>query len=214
MPIKTRITRVYITCTTGLDRSLACVVAYLHWMADTSLHAAYNFITSLHTCKPDRVAIAWATWDLITMVERSRHDGPAKHAVTFVWNGHEGEDVNLVSDFNGNWKEPIKAAHESGSRYETEVRLVQGNYYYKYVINGQWLHSIASPAESDGQGNVNNVIQLGDTASVRPIVQQQKKDANIMKVIERSLTENERIMLAKVAPCIAFFICPIRVTPK
>ncbi|KAK4765594.1 hypothetical protein SAY86_026684 [Trapa natans] len=166
-------------------------------MADTSLHAAYNFITSLHTCKPDRAAIAWATWDLITMVERSRHDGPAKHAVTFVWNGHEGEDVNLVSDFNGNWKEPIKAAHESGSRYETE-----------------WLHSIASPAESDGQGNVNNVIQLGDTASVRPIVQQQKKDANIMKVIERSLTENERIMLAKVARCIAFFISPIRVTPK
>lgn len=46
--------RVYITCTTGLDRSPACVVAYLHWMTDTSLHAAYNFITSLHSCKPDR----------------------------------------------------------------------------------------------------------------------------------------------------------------
>lgn len=46
--------RVYITCTTGLDRSPTCVVAYLHWMTDTSLHAAYNFITSLHSCRPDR----------------------------------------------------------------------------------------------------------------------------------------------------------------
>lgn len=44
-------------------------------------------------CRP---AIAWATWDLIAMVEKGGHDGPATHAVTFVWNGHEVID-NLVS---------------------------------------------------------------------------------------------------------------------
>ncbi|KAH6781322.1 hypothetical protein C2S51_006615, partial [Perilla frutescens var. frutescens] len=81
--------RVYVTCTTGFDRSPASVIAYLHWMTDTSLHAAYNFVTGLHSCKPDRPAIAWATWDLIAMVENGTHDGPATHAVTFVWNGHE-----------------------------------------------------------------------------------------------------------------------------
>lgn len=46
--------RVYVTCTSGLDRSPACVIAYLHWMTDTSLHAAYNFVTGLHSCRPDR----------------------------------------------------------------------------------------------------------------------------------------------------------------
>ncbi|KAG5570906.1 hypothetical protein H5410_060672 [Solanum commersonii] len=214
--------RVYVTCTTGFDRSPACVVAYLHWMTDTSLHAAYNFVTGLHLCKPDRPAIAWATWDLIAMVENGVHDGPATHAVTFVWNGHEGEDVYLVGDFTGNWKEPIQAVHKGGPRFEAVVRLSQGNisfnlfirYLYKYIISGNWRHSTNSPTERDERGNLNNVIVVGDVASVRPFIQQQKKDANIMKVIERPLTENERFMLAKAARCVAFSICPITLAPK
>ncbi|WCJ20975.1 Phosphoglucan phosphatase LSF1 chloroplastic [Euphorbia peplus] len=206
--------RVFITCTSGFDRSPACVIAYLHWITDTSLHAAYNFVTGLHFCRPDRSAIAWATWDLIAMVEGGRHDGPATHAVTFVWIGQEGEDVSLVGDFTGNWKEPMKASHMGGPRYEVEVRLPQGKYNYKYIINGQWRHSNSSPTERDDSGNINNVIVVGDTASVRPSIQQHKKDANIVKVIERPLTENERFMLAQAARCIAFSICPIRLTPK
>ncbi|XVE83966.1 hypothetical protein DITRI_Ditri16bG0131200 [Diplodiscus trichospermus] len=119
--------RVFVTCTTGFDRSPACVIAYLHWMTDTSLQAAHNFVTGLHACRPERPAIAWASWDLIAMVEGGRHDGPATHALTFVWIGHkEGEDVCLVGDFTGNWKEPMKATYKGGGRYEVDIRLPQG----------------------------------------------------------------------------------------
>uniref|UniRef100_A0A7N0U9C3 Phosphoglucan phosphatase LSF1, chloroplastic n=1 Tax=Kalanchoe fedtschenkoi TaxID=63787 RepID=A0A7N0U9C3_KALFE len=206
--------RVFVTCTTGFERSPACVIAYLHWMTDTSLHGAYNFVTSLHSCRPDRAAIAWATWDLIAMVEKGSHNGPPTHAVTFVWNGQEGEDVYLVGDFTGNWKDPIKAVHKGGPRYEVDVRLSQGKYYYKFITNGQWRHSTSSPTERDDRGNVNNVIVIGDTASVRPSINQPKKDANIVRVIERPLTEDERFMLAKAARCTAFSVCPIRLAPK
>ncbi|XP_027349971.1 phosphoglucan phosphatase LSF1, chloroplastic [Abrus precatorius] len=206
--------RVFVTCTSGFDRSPACVIAYLHWITDVSLHAAYTWVTGIHTCRPDRPAIAWATWDLIAMVESGKHDGPPTHAVTFVWNGHEGEDVTLVGDFTGNWKEPIKAKHQGGPRHEVEVRLAQGKYYYKFIVNGQWKHSTASPAERDERGNVNNIIVIGETASVLPSVQHQQKDANVIKVIERPLNEKERFMLAKAARCIAFSICPIRLAPK
>ncbi|KAK2993089.1 hypothetical protein RJ640_024326 [Escallonia rubra] len=163
---------------------------------------------------PIRPAIAWATWDLIAMVENGKHDGPATHAMTFVWIGHEGEEISLVGDFTGNWKEPIKTTHKGGPRYEAEVRLSHGKYYYKFIVNGQWRHSTASPTERDERGNLNNVIVVGDKASVRPIVQQQRKDANVLKVIERPLTENERFMLAKAARCVAFSVCPIRLAPK
>ncbi|KAL1211294.1 Phosphoglucan phosphatase LSF1 [Cardamine amara subsp. amara] len=206
--------RVFVTCTTGFDRSSACVIAYLHWMTDTSLHAAYSFVTGLHACKPDRPAIAWATWDLIAMVDDGKQDGSPTHSVTFVWNGHEGEDVLLVGDFTGNWKEPIKATHKGGPRYEAEVRLSQGKYYYKYIINGDWRHSTTSPTERDDRGNTNNIIVVGDVASVRPTIQQPRKDANIIKVIERVLTESERFRLAKAARCISFSVCPIRLCPK
>ncbi|CAI8612317.1 unnamed protein product [Vicia faba] len=206
--------RVFVTCTSGFDRSPACVIAYLHWMTDVSLHAAYTWVTGMHTCRPDRPAIAWATWDLIAMVERGEHDGPPTHAVTFVWNGHEGEDVNLVGDFTANWKEPLKAKHRGGSRHEVEVKLPQGKYYYKFIVNGQWKHSTSSPSERDESGNVNNIIVIGETACVRPSVQHQQKDANVVKVMERPLNEKERFMLAKAARCIAFSICPLRLAPK
>lgn len=48
-------------------------------------------------------------------------------------------------------------------------------YYYKYIVNGQWRHSTISPTERDDKGNVNNVIIVGDTASVRPSIQQPMK---------------------------------------
>lgn len=54
-------------------------------------------------------------------------------------------------------------------------------YYYKYITNGQWRHSTSSPAERDERGNVNNVIVIGDTASVRPSVQPQKKVSPFLK---------------------------------
>ncbi|XXG83929.1 hypothetical protein AAC387_Pa10g1567 [Persea americana] len=210
--------RVFVTCTTGFDRSPACVIAYLHWIQDTALHVAHNFVTGLHSCRPDRSAIVWATWDLVAMVEKGSHNGPPTHAVTFIWNNgcREGEDVDLIGDFTGNWKESIKAVHMGGSRYEVELKLPQGKYYYKFIVGGQWRHSTSLPTETDERGNVNNVIRVGDIARIRSSVpaQQQLKDPTVVKVIERPLTEDERFMLAFAARRVAFSICPVRLAPK
>ncbi|KAL8247280.1 hypothetical protein R6Q59_008496 [Mikania micrantha] len=83
------------------------------------------------------------------------------HSVTFVWNGHEGENVELIGDFS-NWKESIKATHKGGPRYEAEVRLAQGKYYYKFIVNGDWRHSTSSPTERDDRGNLNNILEIGE----------------------------------------------------
>ncbi|KAG8087184.1 hypothetical protein GUJ93_ZPchr0010g8153 [Zizania palustris] len=161
--------RIYVTCTTGYDRSPACVIAYLHWVQDTPLQMAHKFITGLHSCRPDRAAIVWATWDLIALVENGRHDGTPTHSVCFVWNGgREGDNVELVGDFTSNWKDKVKCSYKGGSRYEAEIRLRHGKYYYKFIVGGQWRHSTSLPTETDEHGNVNNVIRVGDLARIRP----------------------------------------------
>nr|CAB3480825.1 unnamed protein product [Digitaria exilis] len=165
---------------------------------------------------PIRAAIVWATWDLIALVENGRHDGSPTHSVCFVWNsGREGEDVELVGDFTSNWKDKVKCHHKGGSRYEAEVRLRHGKYYYKFIVGGQWRHSSSLPTETDEHGNVNNVIRVGDIARIRPAPSQLHiRDPTVVKVIERALTEDERFSLAFAARRMAFAICPIRLSPK
>lgn len=210
--------RVLVTCTTGLDRSPACVIAYLHWIQDVALQEALEFVTNLHSCRPDRPALVWATWDLIAMAEEGKHKGPPTHAVQFIWSHgcRDGEEVQLVGDFRGNWNEPIKAVHAGGQKYVVDLRLTQGKYNYKFIVGGQWRHSTTLPSETDQWGNVNNVIWIGDVASAKfdSPRRQNVKDPTVIKVIERPLTEDERFALAFAARRIAFSICPIRLVPK
>lgn len=48
------------------------------------------------------------------------------HYPRIIFSISQGEEVYLVGDFTGNWKEPIRAAHTGGPRYEVDVRLPQG----------------------------------------------------------------------------------------
>lgn len=55
---------------------------------------------------------------------------------------YQGQDVNLVGDFTGNWKEPIKAVYKGGIRYEAEVKLPQGKYVC-YLFQNSYYESKA-----------------------------------------------------------------------
>jgi hypothetical protein len=57
-------------------------------------------------------------------------------------------------------------------------------------------------------------IKSSGTVFFLTIIWLNLQDINIVKVIERPLTENERFMLAKAARCVAFSVCPIRLAPK
>lgn len=57
--------RVYVHCTAGLGRSPAVIIASLFWLYDIDLDEAYEYVTSIRPCGPNKDAIRGATFDLL-----------------------------------------------------------------------------------------------------------------------------------------------------
>lgn len=58
--------RVYVHCTAGLGRAPATCIAYLFWFHDFTLDSAYDHVTSIRPCGPNRDAIRGATYDILS----------------------------------------------------------------------------------------------------------------------------------------------------
>lgn len=57
--------RVYLHCTAGLGRSPAVAIASLFWHTDMNLEQAYEYLTSIRPCGPNKDAIRAATFDVL-----------------------------------------------------------------------------------------------------------------------------------------------------
>eukprot|EP00897_Mesotaenium_endlicherianum_P009222 jgi/Mesen1/8328/ME000046S07717 len=198
----------YVASTAGMGRAPAVVIAYLHWICAMPFGDAYELITSLRQSSPNRSALVAATWDVIGLTEEGqKHRGPPTHAIQLVWN-HGGKEVLLVGEFSGGWNQPIPALPAGGPKFVLDLRLPQGKYRYKYIVDGQWRHAGDLPDESDEWGNTNNVLFVGGTVRTRG------KELIKERVIERPLTPDERRVLTYAAHRVAFRVNPLLFTTK
>eukprot|EP00850_Spirogloea_muscicola_P016865 SM000140S00614 [mRNA] locus=s140:308234:311238:+ [translate_table: standard] len=210
--------RVYVSCTAGLGRAPTCVIAYLHWILGMCLREAHDFVTKLRPSAPNRSALVGATWDLLALARAGRKGGLPTHAVQLAWN-HGGREVLLVGEFEGagGWNNPIAAVPVGGPKFVTNLRLPQGKYNYKFIVDGQWRHAIDLPMEPDEWGNMNNVIHVGLTSVARHQSASRtlySKDVMQEAVLERPLTSEERRLLTYVAHRMAFQISHHTFAPK
>lgn len=59
--------KVYVHCTAGLGRAPATCIAYMYWMSHfSSLDQAYEHLTRIRPCGPNRDAIRGATYDMLS----------------------------------------------------------------------------------------------------------------------------------------------------
>jgi hypothetical protein len=57
---------VYVHCTAGLGRAPAVCIAWLYWYGPhLSLDSAYQHLTSIRPCGPNRDAVRGATYDIL-----------------------------------------------------------------------------------------------------------------------------------------------------
>ena len=92
--------------------------------------------------------------------------------------------VEIAGTFN-NWKpEPLKYSSKDEDWFTT-IHLAPGKlclpcylnrfltddvwgvYYYKYVVDGEWLHDPKQECEDDGTGNINNVMRVRDKVTMK-----------------------------------------------
>lgn len=72
----------------------------------------------------------------------------------------EAKKVYVAGSFN-NWKpEEIRLKRE-GNAWKTELELVGGKHYYKFIVDGRWMIDPSNPyKEKDNVGNVNSILMV------------------------------------------------------
>eukprot|EP00250_Pteridium_aquilinum_P014843 c22230_g1_i1 orf=465-1433(-) len=86
--------------------------------------------------------------------------------VDFVWKG-EGSQVLLTGDFLG-WDTKVSLLKGADGAFHYKQKLSPGTYNYKYIIDGEWVHSPDSPTIADGKGGFNNKITVTEGPSNLP----------------------------------------------
>ena len=79
-------------------------------------------------------------------------------AVLFEWNnGAAFEKVQLAGSFT-EWK-PVEMVKTLGSdKWAFKLDLPPGEYEFKFVVDGNWVHDEGQPSKTNEMGTLNNVI--------------------------------------------------------
>ena len=91
-----------------------------------------------------------------------------KSAVNFIYQPLIGgkHEVYLAGDFN-NWSESATPMKEKNGVYEVTLYLKNGEYAYKFIIDGQWIADENSEEfVDDGYGGRNSLLFVGDKTEI------------------------------------------------
>ena len=83
--------------------------------------------------------------------------------ITFSYKFEKGKKLNnvfLCGSFT-NWKEKIPLTFDPLSeRWSTIVKLPKGKYFYKYIVNNDWIINPKERNEKGNDGIINNVVEI------------------------------------------------------
>lgn len=95
-----------------------------------------------------------ATVDAVAVPEAGQDE---RIPVVFTWT-HGGQNVSLAASFNG-WREQIPMSR-SGNEFAVVQELPRGVHQYKFIVDDQWRFAPDQLKTQDGQGNMNNYIDI------------------------------------------------------
>lgn len=83
---------------------------------------------------------------------------------TFVLKGFlQAKEVIVAGNFN-DWNERELRLTKKQDGWQLPVFLKEGTHSYKFIVDGNWINDPSNPKQrDDGSGNVNSVLELGET---------------------------------------------------
>lgn len=87
---------------------------------------------------------------------------PTKKEVTTTFRCNvkpDAENVFLAGDFNG-WDPEAAKMTRRGAQFSKAIKLLPGQYQYKFVIDGEWHADHTAPLVISESGSTNNIISV------------------------------------------------------
>ena len=82
--------------------------------------------------------------------------------VTFSSAFPEAESVFVAGSFNG-WRPDLRMEKEQNGIWSASILLTPGYYYYKFVVDGNWIPDPTNPLKvNDGGDSFNSILKVGD----------------------------------------------------
>lgn len=176
----------YIHCTAGMGRAPAVALAYMFWILGYKLGEAHRLLLSKRSCFPKLYAIKSATADILT--------GFKKKPISLAWQGGNSSTVE-VSGLDIGWGQTLPLQFDEEQRlWKLTRELPEGEYEYKYIVDGEWTcnqHELVTSPNKDG--HVNNYIKVladdhgSDSAALR----------NRLNADDPDLTKDERLQIRR-----------------
>lgn len=78
----------------------------------------------------------------------------------------QAKEVILAGSFN-DWNEKSLKMQKTKEGWALSMFLKEGSHTYKFIVDGRWMTDPANPKDrEDGQGNLNSVLELGETCTI------------------------------------------------
>ncbi|KAG5400559.1 hypothetical protein IGI04_015166 [Brassica rapa subsp. trilocularis] len=145
----------YVHCTAGMGRAPAVALTYMFWVQGYKLMEAHKLLMSKRTCSPNLDAIRNATIDILT--------GLKKKIVTLTLKD-KGFSTVEVSGLDIGWGQRIPLTLDKGTGlWSLDRELPEGQFEYKYIIDGEWTHNELEPFTGPNKdGHTNNYVKVVD----------------------------------------------------
>ena len=84
-----------------------------------------------------------------------------KGNVTFQLLGYPNANLVAVAGSFNNWNQSQILFAKKEDRWVCRIKLEPGKYFYKFIVDGDWIEDPSNPnTEDDGNGNVNSVLMV------------------------------------------------------